>query len=1008
MSISMYQACVRRGLPVTGTAMTRISGILALFWLLPGAALTAGELLPTPGERAVHERLLVLDSHLDTPMHFGRAGWDIRQRHTFHDDLSQLDLPRMADGGLDGGFWVIYTPQGPLTAQGYAAARDFALLRGMNIRQTVAANADRMQLASTADDAARIAAAGRRVVFQSMENSYPVGEDLSLLATFHRLGVRMAGPVHSRNSQFADSCCEIPRWQGLSPLGRRWVGEMNRLGMLIDASHASEATFDQLLALSQAPIVLSHTGPKAIFDHPRNLDDARIRALAARGGVIQLNTVFLVAPDRDPAVRGIYDKIFNMEAMDQAGQAAVIAEATRMGLPPGSPTASFELFMQSLLHAIEVAGVDHVGIGADWDGGGGVPGLEDVADLPRITAALLRAGYSEADVAKIWSGNLLRVLAEAEAVAARLATAPVDTPATAAGEPPRADLTTVAERSGFGQTGRYEEVERLCAAYQARWPRQVRCFEFGRTPQGRPMLALAASADGMLSPQAARAASRPVALFQGGIHAGEIDGKDAGFLALREMLEGRELPRALSQVTWLFVPVFNVDGHERFGRWNRPNQRGPEEMGWRTTAQRLNLNRDYMKADAPEMRALLRLLQDWDPVLYVDLHVTDGARFRHDLSVQVEPALGWDAGLGMLGRALQATVLADLARQGFRPLSFYPEFVEHDRPESGFAAGVAPPRFSTSYWASRNRLAVLVETHSWKEYPRRVAATRAAILALTRQAADAGGRWLEAAREADARAAGLAGQPVTLAWRSGDGVRTIDFEGYAFVREPSAISGGDWIRYDEATAATWRLPMRDGVEAALTVDAPGAGYLVPAEHADWLGERLAVHGVRFERLATPLDAAAVQVFRADRVTHAAATQEGRVRTSVAGRWQAGHRNLGAGALFVPIDQPAARLLMGLLEPLAPDSLVAWGFFDNSFERKEYMEDYLAEEVARDMLAADAGLRDEFERTLAADAGFAASPAARLEFFARRHPSWDAELNLYPVLRLNERPAAGGP
>jgi len=190
------------------------------------------------------------------------------------------------------------------------------------------------------------------------------------------------------------------------------------------------------------------------------------------------------------------------------------------------------------------------------------------------------------------------------------------------------ELTTVAERSGFTRTGRYDEVERLCAAYAARWPVQVRCLEFGRTPENRPMLALVASGDGVLDPETARKRQRPVVYFQGGIHAGEIDGKDAGFVALRELLEERASPGALERTTVLFVPVLNVDGHERFGAWNRPNQRGPEEMGWRTTSQNLNLNRDHAKADAPEMRVLLGLLNAWDPILYADLHVTNGAELR--------------------------------------------------------------------------------------------------------------------------------------------------------------------------------------------------------------------------------------------------------------------------------------------------------------------------------------------------------------------------------------------
>src|SRR5690606_2896052 len=159
-------------------------------------------------------------------------------------------------------------------------------------------------------------------------------------------------------------------------------------------------------------------------------------------------------------------------------------------------------------------------------------------------------------------------------------------------------LTTVAERSGFVKTGRYDETLALCAGFARRHPDAVRCLEFGTTPEGRPMMALAVSRSGALTPQAARERGIPVVLMQGGIHAGEIDGKDAGFLALGQVLAGEAAPGALDQLVWLFVPVFSVDGHERFGAWNRPNQRGPEEMGWRTTAQNYNLNRDYAKADS--------------------------------------------------------------------------------------------------------------------------------------------------------------------------------------------------------------------------------------------------------------------------------------------------------------------------------------------------------------------------------------------------------------------------
>ena len=383
------------------------------------AAPASGAAGVAPAERLAHEQMLVLDTHLDTPAVLERVGWNFADLHHYEWDLSQVDLPRMQAGGLDGGFFVIYTPQGALTPEGYAAARLHALRRATAIRELVAAHPDRLALATTAADAARIAAAGKRSVYQSIENSYPLGTDLSMLETFHGLGVRMAGPVHSRNNQFADSTTDKPRWNGLSPLGRQWVAEANRLGIVIDASHASDAAFDQLLALSRTPIILSHSGPKAMFDHPRNLDDARMRKLAATGGVMQVNSIFLVQHDTSDARSAIEDRQARFALLSAAEQRRLIADKAALDAKQPYTSATFDLFMASLLHAIKVMGVDHVGIGADWDGGGGVIGMEDVGALPRITAALRKAGYSDADIEKIWSGNVLRLLRQAEQAATK-------------------------------------------------------------------------------------------------------------------------------------------------------------------------------------------------------------------------------------------------------------------------------------------------------------------------------------------------------------------------------------------------------------------------------------------------------------------------------------------------------------------------------------------------------------------------------------------------------------
>jgi hypothetical protein len=568
---------------------------------------------------------------------------------------------------------------------------------------------------------------------------------------------------------------------------------------------------------------------------------------------------------------------------------------------------------------------------------------------------------------------------------------------------PAGALSTLAERSGFVRTGRYDEVLALATAFQQRYPDRVAVRSFGTTPEGRPMQLLVVTATGVFDPAEARRRGLPVVLVQGGIHAGEIDGKDAGFLALQQVLEGQAAPGALDQLVWLFVPVFNVDGQERFGAWNRPNQRGPEQTGWRTTAQNFNLNRDYVKADSPEMQAMLRLVQAWDPLAVVDLHATDGAQFEHDVSIQVEPVHAGDPALREVGRAWRDAVIADLARQGSLPLAFYPSFVVQDDPASGFEDSVAPPRFSHGYFLLRNRLGMLVETHSWRPYPERVRTTRNTIVSVLEQLARHGAQWRRTALQADARAARLAGATEPLAYKATGQARGIDFRGYAYTRTPSEVSGALMTRYDETTPQVWHLPLRDDVVPALTTSAPRAGYLVPPAWATFVEPALEAHGVAFRQVPAAWPRAPTQAFRADVPKLDAGSTEGRQRIALEGQWRPEARDIGAGALFVPIDQPLARLVLALLEPQAPDSLAAWGAFNIAFERKEYMEDYVAEDVARKMLDADPALRGEFERRLAADPAFAADPAARLDFFYRRHPAWDERYGLYPVLRLDQPP-----
>lgn len=390
--------------------------------LLTATALTAcstGEDKPKAAEAPLHSRMLVLDTHLDTPLHFERAGWSFADRHALADDMAQLDIPRMKDGNLDGGFFAIYTDQGPLTPKGYADALAFARKRSDLIDRTIAANSSAIAPALTAADALRLDKEGKLIAFKSMENSYPLGEDLSLLQEFYNKGLRLAGPVHSKDNQFADSATGEGHWKGLSPLGKQWVAEMNRLGIVIDASHSSDAAFDQILALSKYPILLSHSSLRSVFDHPRNLDEGRLKALAAKGGAMCISTIFMSEMNMSPARAELFGKYEHIGVMAAADQADLNRKWRELDKTEPLWAADFDAYMKMVLRAIEVGGVDHICFGADWDGGGGLPGIEDISALPKVTERLKAAGYSDADIEKMWSGNILRVLAAQGKPAAR-------------------------------------------------------------------------------------------------------------------------------------------------------------------------------------------------------------------------------------------------------------------------------------------------------------------------------------------------------------------------------------------------------------------------------------------------------------------------------------------------------------------------------------------------------------------------------------------------------------
>lgn len=377
--------------------------------------------------KAIQAKAINLDTHLDTPALFGRPGWKITDRHTYQGDGSQVDYPRMVEGGLDGGFWVVFTGQEGRDAAGNLKARDAGLKRLSEIREMVAANADKFELATTADDAARIKAAGKRIVYISMENAYPLEQDPSLLRFYYRQGLRMVSLAHTSHNDFADSAGMgvAPKGEhgGLSEKGKALIAEANRLGIVIDQSHSSNEVFDQMLELSKAPIILSHSGAYDVFAHSRNIDDKRIRALAKKGGVIQVNSLggYLIDTGATPEYRAeqrkIYEAFGGRRGRNEADRKKAMEQIAALDQKYGIKKADFDDYMRHLLHIIKVAGWEHVGLGADWDGGGGVQGYEDIAALPKVVQALLDAGYDEKQIDAILGGNTVRLIRDVQAKA---------------------------------------------------------------------------------------------------------------------------------------------------------------------------------------------------------------------------------------------------------------------------------------------------------------------------------------------------------------------------------------------------------------------------------------------------------------------------------------------------------------------------------------------------------------------------------------------------------------
>lgn len=557
------------------------------------------------------------------------------------------------------------------------------------------------------------------------------------------------------------------------------------------------------------------------------------------------------------------------------------------------------------------------------------------------------------------------------------------------------DWITHYEQSGFAETPRYEQTIEYCRKLANHSP-IVHYVSFGTSPQGRELPLLVVDKDRNFEPGKT---NKTVILLQAAIHPGEPDGKDAVLTLIRDMIIDGNHQKLLDDLTILFIPIFNVDGHERFGPYNRINQNGPKEMGWRTTAQNLNLNRDFIKADAPEMQHWLVLFDQWNPHFFIDCHTTNGADYQYALTYMLESYGNMDEGLTRWQlEVYEPKILERMKKSGF-PIFPYVQFRQWHDPRSGLRIGVAPGMLSQGYSALRNCPGLLIETHMLKDYKTRVDATYAMILNTMQILADENKTLQNLILEADNYAASPEFRkeefPLGFSISGTDSVM-VEFLGVEYETEVSTLTGGSWFRYYADRPVTFTLPLFNHNVPTAKVKLPEA-YIVPAEW-DEVIRRIALHGVEMIIISKPIKLE-IETYRFENPVWRNTPNEGRHTVSTDHKPFITEKVYPTGSAIIFMNQANARLIARMLEPGSSDSFLQWGFFNAIFEQKEYAETYVMEPLALEMLESDAQIRQEFEELKQNSPELLKNQWALVNWFYSKTPYWDQKKNIYPVGRI---------
>jgi hypothetical protein len=552
------------------------------------------------------------------------------------------------------------------------------------------------------------------------------------------------------------------------------------------------------------------------------------------------------------------------------------------------------------------------------------------------------------------------------------------------------------EKSNKLESPDYENTLKYFQKFSDKTP-FVKIKTIGTTPQGRELKVIIVSKDKAFTPGQAKKTGKAILLIQNGIHPGEVEGKDACMLLLREILITKEKEYLLDNTILLIIPVLNIDGHERISPFNRPNQNGPKKMGWRTNALNLNLNRDYLKADSQEIKSFLKLFNDWLPDFMIDNHTTNGADYQYHVTYGIETHQNIDRELvNWIDKKYLPNLIKNVEQDGFI-VGPYMEF-KAGTIESGIIDLPAPPRLSHGYCATQNRVCLLVETHSLKPFANRVYSTKSMMEHTISFVNDNYKEIISLNRSADKQTiknylADKKKFPLVLA---GNGkFDKFLFKGFEWYDEHSEISGYTVRKYTNKPMEI-EIPIFNKANSLKKITVPAA-YIIPPQFTNVI-EVIKSHQIKFNVLNIS-KRLKVEKYRFTNIKFAPRPYEGRQLPGFNIESFTEQCEIQPGSLVVYTNQRQLRVIVNLLEPEAPDSFVNWGFFNAFFERKEYAEAYVMEPYAKQMMKEDAALRNEFYKKVNEDEAFRNNSGERLDFFYKRSPFYDKGENVYPIMRM---------